>query len=143
MSNTSTLDQIGLDEAIKQAKKSYSEGGIPIGSALVSASGPKILGSGHNQRIQHSSAILHGEMSALQDAGRLKASAYADATMVSPFIILELLFSTIKLNNFLVHHSKVRNISPLTILLRTEQYIYVAPAACVQAPSSFTKYLES
>lgn len=82
--NLSPLDQLGLQEAIKQAKKSYSEGGIPIGSALVSHSSPtpKILGSGHNQRVQLGNAILHGEMSALQDAGRLRAGEYQNATMV-------------------------------------------------------------
>lgn len=82
--NLSPLDQLGLQEAIKQAKKSYSEGGIPIGSALVSHSSPtpKILGSGHNQRVQLGNAILHGEMSALQHAGRLRAGEYQNATMV-------------------------------------------------------------
>jgi len=83
MTNLSPLDHFGLKEAIDQAKKSYSEGGIPIGSALVSSSSPtpKVLGSGHNERVQLSNPILHGEMSALQQAGRLRAGEYQNATM--------------------------------------------------------------
>ena len=84
LKNLTPLDQLGLREAIKQARKSYSEGGIPIGSALVSSSSPtfKILGSGHNQRVQLGNPILHGEMSALQQAGRLRAEEYQNTTMV-------------------------------------------------------------
>ena len=84
MTNLTPLDHFGLKEAIEQAKKSYSEGGIPIGSTLVSSSSPtpKVLGSGHNERVQLSNPILHGEMSALQQAGRLRAGEYQNATMV-------------------------------------------------------------
>ena len=81
------VDKIGMDAAIAQAKKSYQEGGIPIGSALVyhgsDGEGPKLLGAGHNERIQKASATLHGEMSALEDAGRLKADLYRKSTMAS------------------------------------------------------------
>lgn len=55
-------------------------GGIPIGGVLVSAEG-KVLGRGHNQRIQKGSATLHGETAALENAGRLPGSAYKGATM--------------------------------------------------------------
>jgi len=82
MSNLSPLDKAGLEAALEQARKSLSEGGIPIGAALVSMSHqPKVLGSGHNRRIQESSPILHGETAALNDAGRLKAGVYRNATM--------------------------------------------------------------
>ena len=57
-------------EAIAQAKKSLSEGGIPIG-AVIEIDG-KIVGRGHNQRVQNGSPILHGEMSALENAGRYR-----------------------------------------------------------------------
>jgi len=71
---------IGFQAALEEAKQGAAEGGVPIGACLVSAEG-KILGRGHNMRIQKSSAIIHGEMSALENAGRLPASAYKGATM--------------------------------------------------------------
>jgi cytosine deaminase len=77
----------GLREALKQARKSYSEGGIPIGSALLESSTHKILGSGHNERIQKASPILHGETSALDNAGRLHADVYRHATIVCHNVI--------------------------------------------------------
>ncbi|KAK3054336.1 Cytosine deaminase [Extremus antarcticus] len=70
----------GFKAALEEAKAGASEGGIPIGACLVDKDG-KILGRGHNMRIQKSSAILHGETSALENAGRLPASAYAGSTM--------------------------------------------------------------
>ena len=74
-----------LKEAIAQAKKGLSEGGIPIGSVIVHNG--KIIGKGHNQRIQKGSVILHGEMSAFEDAGRQPASIYNECklyTTLSP-----------------------------------------------------------
>jgi len=70
-----------LQEAIKEAKIGLSEGGIPIGSVLVLDG--KIIGRGHNRRIQNSSAILHAEMDCLENAGRLSASEYKRATLYS------------------------------------------------------------
>jgi len=63
-----------LNEAIIEAKKGLDEGGIPIGSVLVHNG--KIVGRGHNRRIQKGSAILHGEMDALENSGRQPASFY-------------------------------------------------------------------
>ena len=63
--------------ALEQAKKSLSEGGIPIGSVLVKNN--TIVGMGHNQRVQKSNPILHGEMDCLQNAGRIKD--YAGSTL--------------------------------------------------------------
>lgn len=68
-----------LDVAIEQAELGVSEGGIPIGAALV-ADG-KVLGAGHNRRIQLGSPIRHGETDALEVAGRQPASIYQRATM--------------------------------------------------------------
>ncbi|KAG4432208.1 Cytosine deaminase [Cadophora sp. M221] len=73
-------DKEGLAIAIEEAKTSYQEGGVPIGAALVSKDG-KLLGRGHNMRVQSGSAIHHGETSALYNSGRLPASAYKGATM--------------------------------------------------------------
>ncbi|MBU0683599.1 MAG: nucleoside deaminase [Candidatus Omnitrophota bacterium] len=65
--------------AVEEAKKGLKEGGIPIGSVLVHKN--KIIGKGHNQRIQKASAILHAEMSALENAGRQPASVYKESTL--------------------------------------------------------------
>ena len=58
-----------MQEAIRQARKSLSEGGIPIGSALVKNG--KLVASGHNKRVQEDNPILHGEMDCLNNAGRV------------------------------------------------------------------------
>jgi creatinine deaminase len=68
-----------LQAAIAEAETGLAEGGIPIGSVLVHRG--KILGRGHNQRVQRGSAILHGEMDALEKAGRQAASVYADSVL--------------------------------------------------------------
>jgi cytosine/creatinine deaminase len=63
-----------MDIAIEEALVGLSEGGIPIGSVLVVES--QIVGRGHNRRVQEGSAILHGEMDALERAGRMTGSDY-------------------------------------------------------------------
>ena len=68
-----------LAAAIAEAEQGLREGGIPIGSVLVS--GGTILGRGHNRRVQNGSPVLHGEMDALENAGRLPAAVYRDATL--------------------------------------------------------------
>lgn len=70
-----------LQAAIDEAKQGLAEGGIPIGSVLVIDG--KIVGRGHNLRVQRGSAILHAEMDALENAGRLTARDYARATLYS------------------------------------------------------------
>lgn len=72
------MDQF-LRAAFNEAQKSREEGGVPIGSVLVVDG--KILGRGHNQRVQKGSPILHAEMAALEDAGRLAACNYQKATL--------------------------------------------------------------
>ncbi|WP_252092132.1 nucleoside deaminase [Pseudomonas sp. MWU13-3659] len=68
-----------MQAAIDEARKGLDEGGIPIGSVLVHKG--KIIGRGHNRRVQNGSAILHGEMDALENAGRQPASVYQEATL--------------------------------------------------------------
>lgn len=58
-----------MEEAIRQARKSLAEGGIPIGSALVKNG--KLVASGHNKRVQEDNPILHGEMDCMNNAGRV------------------------------------------------------------------------
>ncbi|MCG7562864.1 MULTISPECIES: nucleoside deaminase [Pseudoalteromonas] len=68
-----------LAAAIEEAKKGLGTGGIPIGSVLVHKG--QIIGRGHNQRVQKGSTVLHGEMDALENAGRLSASVYKECTL--------------------------------------------------------------
>lgn len=70
---------IFMQAAIEEAEKSLSEGGVPIGSVLVHAD--RIIGRGHNRRVQKGSAILHGEMDALENAGRQTAAIYRECTL--------------------------------------------------------------
>jgi cytosine deaminase len=68
-----------LAAAIQEAERGLSEGGIPIGSVIVWQG--KIIGRGHNRRVQKGSAVLHGEMDALENAGRRPPAVYRDATL--------------------------------------------------------------
>jgi len=70
-----------MDLAIKEARKGLREGGIPIGAVLVK--GGKVIGRGHNRRVQKRSAILHAEMDCLENAGRLKAADYKKCAIYS------------------------------------------------------------
>src|SRR5881398_455345 len=68
-----------LRAAIQEAELGLAESGIPIGSALVHNG--RILGRGHNRRVQRGSAVLHGEMDALENAGRQPARVYQESTL--------------------------------------------------------------
>jgi cytosine deaminase len=73
--------QVFMDAAIEEAIKGRNEGGIPIGSVVVIDN--KIVGRGHNRRVQRHSAILHAEMDAIENSGRLTSKEYARATLYS------------------------------------------------------------
>ena len=68
-----------LQAAVEEAEKGRVEGGIPIGSVLVHQG--RILGRGHNRRVQQGSCTLHGEMDALENAGRQPARVYRECTI--------------------------------------------------------------
>ncbi len=68
-----------LDAAIAEAEAGLREGGIPIGSVIVHRG--RIIGRGHNRRVQQGSAILHGEMDALEKAGRQPAAVYRECVL--------------------------------------------------------------
>jgi cytosine deaminase len=92
MSGYNDVDRLGMQIALAEALKGYEAGGIPIGSAILLCNNDnmdcqefKMLGSGHNQRVKKSSPTLHGEMSALEAAGRLKPEIYRNSIIVSPF----------------------------------------------------------
>jgi cytosine deaminase len=70
-----------FQEAIDEARIGLAEGGVPIGSVLVIDG--KVIGRGHNQRVQRGSVVLHAEMAALEDAGRLTAADYRRSVLYS------------------------------------------------------------
>jgi len=77
-----------MSAAIEEARLGLQDGGIPIGSVLVHQG--RIIGRGHNQRVQRGSTILHGEMDALENAGRQPASVYRESvlyTTLSPCVM--------------------------------------------------------
>jgi cytosine/creatinine deaminase len=74
-------DEELLAQAVAEARTGLAEGGIPIGAVL--AQNGRILGAGHNRRVQQDSAIRHGETDCLENVGRLPASVYAGSTMVT------------------------------------------------------------
>lgn len=65
--------------AIEEAKQGFREGGVPIGSVIVHQG--RIIGRGHNRRVQQGSVILHGEMDAFENAGRQPASVYRESVL--------------------------------------------------------------
>lgn|SRR5690606_38544272 len=68
-----------MQAAIEEARQGLAEGGIPIGSVIVHQG--RIIGRGHNRRVQQGSVVLHGEMDAFENAGRQPASVYRDCTL--------------------------------------------------------------
>ena len=68
-----------MQMAIDEAKQGLAEGGIPIGSVIVHQG--KIIGRGHNRRVQQGSVVLHGEMDAFENAGRQPAAVYQECTL--------------------------------------------------------------
>ena len=77
-----------LEAAIAEAELGLREGGIPIGSVIVHRG--RIIGRGHNRRVQQASAIRHGEMDAIENAGRQPASVYRESviyTTLSPCVM--------------------------------------------------------
>lgn len=68
-----------MTAALEEAKAGLAEGGIPIGSVLVYRQ--KIIASGHNRRVQKGSVVLHGEMDALENAGRQQSAVYKECTI--------------------------------------------------------------
>lgn len=79
MTGTDADDRAWLNVAIAQARQGAVEGGVPVGAALVA--GGRLLGAGHNRRVQEGSVIRHAETDALENSGRLPAAVYRTATM--------------------------------------------------------------
>ncbi|TPX38112.1 hypothetical protein SmJEL517_g00108 [Synchytrium microbalum] len=92
-----TADDIKyLKVAISEARVGLSEGGVPIGACVVDGSG-KLLGVGHNKRVQENSAIKHGETDCMENIGRLPASVYKTCTMYTTLSPCDMCSGTILL----------------------------------------------
>jgi len=84
-----------MQAAVEEARKGLPDGGIPIGSILVLDG--KIIGRGHNQRVQKGSVVLHAEMDCLENAGRLKAADYKRSILYSTLSPCDMCSGTILL----------------------------------------------
>jgi creatinine deaminase len=84
-----------MQATIEEAQLGLAEGGIPIGSVIVH--NEKIIGRGHNRRVQKGSAILHGEMDALENAGRQPASVYKESVLYTTLSPCSMCFGAILL----------------------------------------------
>ncbi|CCH58453.1 hypothetical protein TBLA_0A06610 [Henningerozyma blattae CBS 6284] len=79
--NPAQWDALGIQTAYDEAVKGASENGVPIGGCLINHEDGKILGSGHNMRFQKGSPTLHGEISTLENCGRLSGKVYKNTTL--------------------------------------------------------------
>src|SRR3989338_804056 len=87
--------EVFMKAALEEARQGLAEGGIPIGSVLVKDG--RIVGRGHNRRVQKKSAILHAEMDCLENAGRLKAADYQKCVIYSTLSPCDMCTGTILL----------------------------------------------
>ena len=121
-----------LESAIEEAKAGLAEGGIPIGSVL--AYNNKIIGRGHNRRIQKGSTILHAEIDALENSGRESAHLFKESTLyttLSPcsmcteaILLYKIPHVVIGENINLMNHSQC-DYGFLLFNIRTKQFIYM------------------
>lgn len=81
MSNAAQWDALGMKIAYEEAAKGFEEGGVPIGGCLINNKDGTVLGRGHNMRFQKGSPTLHGEISTLENCGRLEGKVYKDTTL--------------------------------------------------------------
>ncbi len=91
-----------MQAAIDEAKQGLAEGGIPIGSVIVHHG--KIIGRGHNMRVQLDDPLLHGEMSAFKDAGRQSAGVYRECVLYTTLSLSDVQRNFAPLQNSENHH---------------------------------------
>lgn len=127
-------------EAIKEAEKGISEGGIPIGSVLVHKG--KIIGRGHNRRVQNGSVILHGEMDALENAGRQPASVYKECVLYTTLSPCPMCSGTILLYGIpkvIIGENKTFMGEEELLRRRGVEVVVLQDAKCKQLMDSFIK----
>ena len=128
-----------LAAAIEEARLGLADGGIPIGSVLVIDD--RIVGRGHNQRVQKGSAILHAEMHAIESAGRLKAADYARATLYSTLSPCDMCAGTAllyKIPRIVIGENRTFQGPEDYLRQRGVELVIVDSAECVQLMGDFS-----
>ena len=129
-----------LEVAIEEAKIGLEEGGVPIGSVLVIDN--KIVGRGHNRRVQNGSAILHAEMNCLENAGLLKASDYKRATLYSTLSPCDMCSGTsllYKIPKIVVGENKTYQGPEDYLLSRGVELVILDNPECIKLMEDFIK----
>ncbi|MBK8967680.1 MAG: nucleoside deaminase [Saprospiraceae bacterium] len=133
------MDQF-LQAAIEEAHKGLAEGGIPIGSVIVHQG--KILGRGHNRRVQQGSVVLHGEMDAFENAGRQPASVYRECTLYTTLSPCPMCTGAILLYGIpkvIIGENQTFMGEEELLKLRGVEVTVVNDAACVQMMTDFIR----
>lgn len=129
-----------LKIAIEEAQKGLDEGGIPIGSVLVIDG--KVVGRGHNRRVQKGSAILHAEMDCMENAGRLKASDYKKATLYTTLSPCDMCSGTAllyKIPKIIVGENQTFRGPEEYLRSRGAELIILNDGECIQLMTEFIK----
>ena len=129
-----------LNEAIKEARLGLQEGGIPIGSVLVLDG--KVVGRGHNRRVQRGSPILHAEMDCFENAGRLSAKDYARATLYSTLSPCDMCSGTAllyKIPRIVIGENETFQGPESYVASRGVEITIVNDAECVQLMADFIR----
>ena len=129
-----------LKAAILEAKAGLKEGGIPIGSVIVHNG--KIIGRGHNQRIQTGSVVLHAEMDALENAGRQRSSIYKDCvlyTTLSPCPMCTGAILLYGIPRIIVGENKTYMGAEALLIQKGVEVIVVDSNECVEMMENFIK----
>ena len=124
--------------AIEEARKGLAEGGIPIGSVLVLDG--KIVGRGHNRRVQKGSAILHAEMDCLENAGRLTAADYRRSVLYSTLSPCDMCSGTVllyKIPRVVIGENKTFQGPEAYVRSRGVQLEILNLAECIQLMEDF------
>jgi len=127
-----------LEAALEEARNGQAEGGIPIGSVIVHQG--RIIGRGHNRRVQRSSAILHAEMDALENAGRQPASVYREAvlyTTLSPCAMCSGAILLYGIPKVVVGENRTFTGEEALLRSRGVQVEVLQEAACIELMRSF------
>ena len=140
MKNETLMDPF-LQAAIDEAQKGLAEGGIPIGSVIVHQG--KILGRGHNRRVQQGSVVLHGEMDAFENAGRQPASVYRECTLYTTLSPCPMCTGAILLYGIpkvIIGENQTFMGEEELLKSRGVEVVVVNDAACVQMMTDFIRY---